>query len=457
MSKITQYRIVIPQQAQTNEFRAAAFVRENVKLVCGKKLEIVRDTEPATELEIVVGKTNRETLDGLSFHRSRDGIWEYKMVKKGGRLYLTGLGIPPQEVLPYTSAYRKMDDGAVGTVMAAYHFVEDILGYQFVYASYDAFPEDPELEMPEAYEFSFTREAMRLQRPKTFDGAAFYSLNAVEEIHWNVGSFIFKTREGRLIVMDGGHKAELPRLVECLKTISGQEVPTVSAWIFSHLHSDHYGSYLRLSLEAEWRDKLRVEDVYFNFLTRDYFTNLAPDGNAGLGEAFDGMMASGEALNANIHIVQKGDLITVDEIEFEVLHVPDPALASQMRVNDSSVVYKMTYDKGQTILFLGDAERFCDNDLVENCAHKLKSDVVQVGHHGCGSVSAQCYGLIDAKVYIWQCGERFWYQESCEGLNTHNVGLIRYRAIMKEAGVKNENVYATIHDIHSFPLPMPIY
>lgn len=82
MSKITQYRIVIPQQAQTNEFRAAAFVRENVKLVCGKKLDIVRDTEPATELEIVVGKTNRESLDGLSFPRSRDGIWEYKMVKR---------------------------------------------------------------------------------------------------------------------------------------------------------------------------------------------------------------------------------------------------------------------------------------------------------------------------------------------------------------------------------------
>ena len=117
----------------------------------------------------------------------------------------------------------------------------------------------------------------------------------------------------------------------------------------------------------------------------------------------------------------------------------------------------MTYDKGQTIMFLGDSEWICDNDLVDNCKDKLKSDVVQVGHHGCGNVSRQCYELIGAKVYIWQCGERFWYQESGEGFNTHNVGYIRTRSYMKELGVKNENVYVSMDKIDSFPLPMPIH
>ena len=44
-----------------------------------------------------------------------------------------------------------------------------------------------------------------------------------------------------------------------------------------------------------------------------------------------------------------------------------------------------------------------------------------------------------------------------EGTNTPNVGFIRYRAFMKEIGVKNENIYVTLGDIDSFPLPMPIY
>ena len=455
MSKIVEYRIVVPREPQTNELRAASFIRENIKLVCGKKLPLVKDTETPTPLEIVVGKTTREAEDGIEIVRSRAGIWEFSVFKKGERLYLTGHGTPPDEEPAYTSAYKKLDDGAIGTVMAAYHFVEKILGYLFVYATHDEFPESPDLEMPAAYDYRFTREAFRLQRPQPIEGAALYSLNCSERIDWNIGSFILKTRAGKLIVIDGGHREELPRLIECLKAISGEAVPTVTAWLFSHMHNDHVGAYQRLC-EEEWRDKLTVKDVYCNFLTREFWTALSPEANASYGGVYDTMMTSDKALNTTLHVVATGDKITVDEIEFEVIHIPDLAFGNRMNVNDSSVVYKMTYDTAQTIMFLGDAEWVCNEDLLKNCAEKLPSDVVQVGHHGCGNVSRKCYELIKAKAYIWQCGERFWYQESCEGLNTHNVGYIRYRAFMKEIGVKNENVHVTIDDIQSFPLPFPI-
>lgn len=55
------------------------------------------------------------------------------------------------------------------------------------------------------------------------------------------------------------------------------------------------------------------------------------------------------------------------------------------------------------------------------------------------------------------CGERFWYQDCGEGLNTHNVGFIHSRTMMKGFGIKDENVYVSLGDIDSFPLPMPIY
>ena len=44
--KITDYRIVISKNALFNERRAASFIRENVKLVCGKKL-------PFSERELI--------------------------------------------------------------------------------------------------------------------------------------------------------------------------------------------------------------------------------------------------------------------------------------------------------------------------------------------------------------------------------------------------------------------
>ena len=457
MSKITEYRIVTSENPTTNEQRAASFICRNIKLVCGKKVAMVKDSAEPAALEIVVGKTSREALDGISLERSRNGVWEYVIFKKGDRIYVTGLGTPPEVEPEFNTAYRKLDDGAIGTVMAANHFVEDILGYQFIYENYDEFPENPNLEMPAEYDYKFTREHMRTQRPKKIDGAALYSINCSERLDWNIGSFILKTREGKIIVIDGGHGEELPRLIECLKSVSGEEVPTVTAWLFSHLHGDHYGAYVRLNEQEEWRNKLIVKDMYCNFLEKDFCTKISNEAGPGYAPVWDTMMNSDKTIGVNIHVVQPGDKITVDEIEFEVIHVPEIEYGPKMNINDSSVVYKMTYDKGQTIMFLGDAEWVCNKDLVENRADKLKSDVVQVGHHGCGNVSRQCYELIDAQAYIWQCGEKFWYQDSGEGLNTHNVGFIRYRAFMKEIGVKNENIYVTLGDIDSFPLPMPIY
>jgi len=117
----------------------------------------------------------------------------------------------------------------------------------------------------------------------------------------------------------------------------------------------------------------------------------------------------------------------------------------------------MTYDGKQTMMLLGDAEWVCSNDLVENCAGKLKSDIVQVGHHGCGNVSAECYALIDADAYIWPIGEKFWYSDCGEGLNTHNTGVIKSRAYMMRKNPNMKNVYVVMDDIMSTPLPMTIY
>ena len=457
MSKITDYRIVLSETPKTSELRAACFLREKIKLICGKKLPLVSDAEAPVPLEIAVGKTNRETLDGITLTRSRAGVWEYVMLKKGERLYLAGLGTPPETEPPYNTAYRKLDDGAIGTVMAAYRFVEDVLRYPFVYADLEEFPENPDAEMPTEYDYRFTREALSLQRPRPIEGAALYSLNTVARLEWNVGSFIVKTRMGKLIVIDGGHMGDLPRLVECLKSVSGKEVPTVTAWLFSHLHDDHHGAYLRLCREQEWQDKVTVKDVYHHFLPREFYTDISKEASAHFGPEHDAIMNSDKMLGATLHTVTAGERITVDEIDLDVLHVPDISFGKQMNVNDTSVVYKMTYDKGQTVMFLGDAEWIGSNDLVDNHADDLPSDVVQVGHHGCGNCSDECYRLIGAKAYIWQCGERFWYQDCGEGLNTHNVGFIHYRTMMKKFGIKDENVYVTLSDIDSFPPPMPIY
>ena len=64
--------------------------------------------------------------------------------------------------------------------------------------------------------------------------------------------------------------------------------------------------------------------------------------------------------------------------------------------------------------------------------------------------------MIDADAYIWQIGEKFWYSDGGEGLNTHNTGVIRTRAYMMKKPPKKENIHVVMDHILSSPLPMEI-
>ena len=461
MRKVTDYVIVVSQKPSENERRAAAFIRDNIRLVCGKLIPIVSDEQIPAENEIVVGQTTREIYDGLNFKRYREpmtgGIWEYVIQSVGNRLYLTGLGNEPESEGAYTSAYKHLDDGKIGTVMAAYHFVEDILGYNFLYGSYIDVPENPDIAIPEDYGYEFTREALRAKEPILYEGAAFYTLHGAEELNCNMGGMIFKSRSGKIAVVDGGRVPDTDRFIRILQKISGREVPHVDTWLFSHLHCDHFGVYYTLCSNESYKGKVTVGDFYCDLLTEEFYTSLAKEKVTNAATIRSAMLNPDSPTGARVHTVRKGDIINVDEIEFEVIHVPDIALADKMNMNDSSVVYKMTYDGEQTMMLLGDAEWVCSNDLTQNCADKLKCDIVQVGHHGCGNVSAECYEMIDADAFIWPIGEKFWYSDCGEGLNTHNTGVIRTRAYMMRSDPNLKNVYVVMDDILSSPLPMKIY
>lgn len=456
MGRISDYRIVIPKYANTNELRTAAFLREKIKLVVGKTLELVDDSSKPVKNELVVGHTNREEFDGIDFGRAERNIWEYILVNKGDRFYVTGLGEKKAYPDEYNAAVL-FEDGSSGTSIAAYKFVEKVLGYDFINSAYESFPENEELRMPEGFEYVFTKDRMRAEDPKDIEGAAMFCFNVSELIWINTHGYIFRTREGKIIVYDGGRVNESNRFMRGLKKIAGTETPHVSAWIFSHLHGDHLGMYNRLCTDEEFRSCITVDDFYCDLATEEFYTVLSTEKSARTAEIRNNFLNSEKTVGARVHTVKAGDVIKVDEIEIEVIHVPTREDFSRMNMNDSSVVYKLTYDGGQTIMLLGDAERSCNEDLVNNKADKLKSDIVQVGHHGCGNVSRRCYELIDAKAYIWPIVDRFWYSDNGTELNTHNTGVIKTRDFMMQLHPKKENVYLLTDDILSVPLPMPIY
>ena len=97
--------------------------------------------------------------------------------------------------------------------------------------------------------------------------------------------------------------------------------------------------------------------------------------------------------------------------------------------------------------------------VIENEFHKdkLKSDVVQAGHHGVANVSGECYDAIDAKVFLYSCCLHTWYLEwGSEAFGSHDPGMKRQHYFMKRRGVKDENIYTNNYGMLTFKLPIEI-
>lgn len=453
MAKITDYTIVIAQNPSATEKRAAAFLQEKIKLICGKKIPVVTDDTAPTPLEIAVGITNREELDGMTFRRAERKLWEYVLTTKGSRFYITGLGIRLAPA-PYLSAYSVYNDGQIGTAHGVYVFVEQVLGYEMMFGAYCDIPEKPEQEMPVNYHLERTSEFLLNQLPEKIDGAAAYVIPSAALLDWQITSFVFKTAAGKLIVVDGGRAGETEHMLQILEYLSDGKKPVVSAWLFSHMHDDHYGVYAKLCNEPELGNRVTVEHFYCHLLSDAFYGENCQECAPEFVRDRKILLESDKTLGVQVHRVEKGDVIRVDEFAFEVLHVPSEDRAADMNINDSSVVYKLNYNDQQSILLLGDAEWVCSEDLVENSREKLKSDVVQVGHHGCGNVSGECYRLIGAKYYIWQICPRFWFSDGGSGINTRNTGVNNTVMYIGEAGGKAENQFRDTHGILSFRLPI---
>ncbi len=455
MYPLKNYRIILSQNPTPNERRAAAFLREKIMLVTGNLLPVLHDDACPDKYEIIIGKTRREQYDGLSFPRSRQGVWQYSLRILGSRLYLTGYGVPETPPQEYTSAYRYVDDGGQGTVFAAYRFVEEILGYDFLRGDFELPPFRPDAAIPGDLRIDYTTESLRSAKLPGFSGDAIYMLPVTAQLDWNIMSFVIRTKGGRYAVIDGGHPEETGFLLDTLSRLAGGNVPVVDAWFLTHLHADHYGVIAELCGNPDrYRSCVVVKTVYHALLPREFYTNISRERNPAFAGVYDTICNAQTALGCDVVRLAEGDTVNVGGLVFRVIHTPDcveESLLPKMNINDSSMVLRLEAG-GQRILFLSDSEWICNRQLLRKHRDELPADIVQIAHHGCGNVSEECYEAIAAKKYLMQAGNHFYYSDRGEGLNSHNTGMIRTRRYLCRIGVKE---ICDRYGVVAFELPVP--
>lgn len=256
-------------------------------------------------------------------------------------------------------------------------------------------------------------------------------------------SYVIKTQNGKLIVIDGGidgyglnNPPYMPAALRAISGVSAGEYFEVEAWFLSHAHKDHIYELSKMMAEYSADSNYKINNIYFDF--PDFGTPQYPyqNGDMEISKIRENMNKYGEIIGANVKegstyyddlngavinadSVSKGLSFEIDGVRIDVLQTWSPEEITG-NVNDTSIVLRV-WVGGQSILFLNDLGNNGGRRLLDTYGEELKSDIVQMAHHGQDGVNKDVYDAIDAKVHLWPTPIWVWKNEN----KTYQIDEVR--------------------------------
>lgn len=262
-----------------------------------------------------------------------------------------------------------------------------------------------------------------------FNGGSLYMLP--EKSHTQMMGFLFKTKSGKLIAIDGGNTADGENLVNAVKELSVGE-PKIDAYFITHAHSDHIGAITYLLNESD----VKVDKFYFNFPTSKWVYDNEKAALVALGNFLFALAKR----KIDIVTVRSGDVFEFDSVKVKVLSEPIDEIAPK-NMNNTSVVYKFITGN-KDILFLGDAEVDMGHKIMKAFPEDIKDvTVCQMSHHGQKGVDEKFYKLVNPEICLW-CAPDWLYDNNFhgEGYDTGIWDTVITRGWMEKIGVKTHYV-----------------
>jgi hypothetical protein len=277
------------------------------------------------------------------------------------------------------------------------------------------------IKNPEKERYAITDVDFSAPLGDLFDGGVLYQI--APKVAQMTG-YVFVTKTGELLVVDGGGKAEEEELLCIIQKHGG----VVKHWFITHYHNDHIGAIIPLFE----KNKVKVENLYFHFPTPDILADRG-DGDNPLVEKWSAVLPQ----DTRVVTPKKGDRYEMNGVSVTVLN--DPAFdVLHDFCNNSSIVYKM--DTGKTkVLFTGDLERKGEDYLEDEWFIEQIADckVVQMSHHGQKGVSKRFYDACKSmEVCLYSTPLWLWENNNGGGKNSCTWTTLHTREWMRERSVK---------------------
>lgn len=240
--------------------------------------------------------------------------------------------------------------------------------------------------------------------------------------------YLLKTSTGKLIVIDGGATDDTKQLIDKINKNGSK----VDYWFLTHAHDDHVGAFTQIVNNTD----IEIENIYVSVNELEWYKQNEPARLEFTKTFLDTL--SQEKIKNKVIEPKLNEKIKIDNIEIEILGIKNPEITENAG-NEQSMVF--TINTGKTkLLFLGDTGIKSSEKLLANQKEKLKSDIVQMSHHGQAGATKELYEVIQPKICLWPTPEWLWNNDIGTGKNTGTWKTLETRGWMQELKVKKHYI-----------------
>jgi len=222
-------------------------------------------------------------------------------------------------------------------------------------------------------------------------------------------SYVIRLCDGSFIIIDGGVSdydgVEAKKMLDILKSQTPEgEKPVIAAWMFTHCHGDHLG--LFPDFAVRYHDEIVVESFYYNFPPEEEIAHS--DSPYMIDDSHFRYTAFKKSLEEYYPDTPKirphtGNVFYIRNATFEILGTHEdiyPRDITTNGMNASTIMYRMEVG-GQTTMWLGDAAEITGDVALEQFGDYLKSDIMQIAHHGGVGGTVRLYEVIDPEYALY--------------------------------------------------------
>ena len=251
----------------------------------------------------------------------------------------------------------------------------------------------------------------------------------VETIDCGQG-YIFVLPDGRLIIQDGGSKygGKPDYMYQAIKQVAPDpDNIIIGAWFISHPHADHQRGFTEFVANHADDPEFTVERIVANYINKEMYQYTRPDGakesNAALVDELR-RIAKEEYPEAQFIKAHTGQVYNFGSSSVEIMYTVEDYLPAEMfnYVNSASLVIRVTVDNN-SVMLLADTTHASGKIMEDMFGNYLKSDMVQLAHHGMAPSNASLYSCIQADVLLWPSTYKYAGTRYSQYSNVINVAL----------------------------------